>query len=145
MQRPAGRRGKHRLAADDPGAQAAGITPLYYIWTDYGATPLATVESELQNAITWYGVASPMFDGTSASASEASYYEARYNYAVAAGAKASAGVAAFAGCEITGRSGSYILKAISSGLSSATSSTFRISSGSSSTSLADVLAHLASG
>jgi hypothetical protein len=58
---------------------------------------------------------------------------------------ASAGVAAFTGCEITGRWGSYALKATSSGLSSATSSTFRISSGSSSASLADVLAHLASG
>jgi hypothetical protein len=67
--------------------QAAGITPLYYIWTDYGATPLATVESELQNAITWYGVASPMFDGTSSSASEASYYQSLYNYAISAGAK----------------------------------------------------------
>jgi hypothetical protein len=67
--------------------QAAGITPLYYIWTDYGATPLATVESELQNAITWYGVSSPMFDGTSTSASEASYYESLYNYAIANGAK----------------------------------------------------------
>jgi hypothetical protein len=67
--------------------EAAGITPLYYIWTDYGATPLATVESELQNAITWYGVASPMFDGTSSSASEASYYQSLYSYAIAAGAK----------------------------------------------------------
>jgi trimeric autotransporter adhesin len=67
--------------------EAAGITPLYYIWTDYGATPLATVESELQNAITWYGVASPMFDGTSSSATEASYYQSLYNYAIAAGAK----------------------------------------------------------
>src|SRR6202167_1115291 len=52
--------------------QQAPITPLYYIWTDYGATPLATVESELQNAITWYGVSSPLFDGTSTSASDAS-------------------------------------------------------------------------
>jgi Spherulation-specific family 4 len=67
--------------------QAAGVTPLYYLWTDYGATPLATVESELQNAINWYGVASPMFDGTSPSASEASYYQSLYNYAIAAGAK----------------------------------------------------------
>jgi Spherulation-specific family 4 len=67
--------------------ESAGITPLYYIWTDYGATPLATVESELQNAITWYGVASPMFDGTSSSASEASYYQSLYSYAIAAGAK----------------------------------------------------------
>jgi Spherulation-specific family 4 len=67
--------------------QKAGITPLYYIWTDYGATPLATVESELQNAISWYGVSSPMFDGTSTSASEASYYQTLYNYAIANGAK----------------------------------------------------------
>jgi Spherulation-specific family 4 len=67
--------------------EATGITPLYYIWTDYGATPLATVESELQNAITWYGIASPMFDGTSSSPGEASYYQSLYNYAIAAGAK----------------------------------------------------------
>src|ERR1700691_1271863 len=67
--------------------QQAGITPLYYIWTDYGATPLATVESELQNAITWYGVSSPMFDGTSTSASDASYYQTLYNFAIANGAK----------------------------------------------------------
>jgi Spherulation-specific family 4 len=67
--------------------QQAGITPLYYIWTDYGATPLATVESELQNAISWYGVSSPMFDGTSTSAGEASYYQTLYSYAIANGAK----------------------------------------------------------
>src|SRR5580698_7978987 len=67
--------------------QKAGITPLYYISTNYGATPLATVESELQNAMSWYGVSSPMFDGTSTSASEASYYQTLYNYAIANGAK----------------------------------------------------------
>lgn len=67
--------------------QQSGITPLYYIWTDYGATPLATVESELQNAIAWYGVSSPMFDGTATSASEVSYYQSLYNYAIANGAK----------------------------------------------------------
>ena len=67
--------------------QAAGITPLYYIWTDYGATPLATVEGELANAISWYGISSPMFDGTSTSASEVSYYQSLYNYAMANGAK----------------------------------------------------------
>src|SRR5580658_524804 len=67
--------------------QQAGITPLYYIWTDYGATPLATVESELQKSISWYGVSSPMFDGTSTSASEASYYQTLYNFAIANGAK----------------------------------------------------------
>ena len=54
-------------------------------------------------------------------------------------------MAAFAGCEITGRSGSYTLKATSSGLTSATSSTFRIGSGSAPASLSDVPARLASG
>jgi hypothetical protein len=67
--------------------QAAGIQPLYYIWTDYGATPLATVESELLNAITWYGISSPMFDGTSTSPGEVSYYQALYTFAIANGAK----------------------------------------------------------
>jgi Spherulation-specific family 4 len=66
---------------------AAGVQPLYYIWTDYGGVPLATVESELLNAIGWYGVASPMFDGTSTSASEVSYYQALYSFAIAHGAK----------------------------------------------------------
>jgi hypothetical protein len=45
------------------------------------------VESELQNAISWYGVSSPMFDGTATSASEVSYYQSLYNYAIANGAK----------------------------------------------------------
>ncbi len=67
--------------------EAAGIQPLYYIWTDYGAAPLATVESELLDAISWYGVSSPMFDGTSTSASEVSYYQALYSFAIANGAK----------------------------------------------------------
>jgi len=67
--------------------QSAGITPLYYIWTNYGAVPLATVESELLNAITWYGVSSPMFDATSTSASEVSYYQALYTFAIANGAE----------------------------------------------------------
>ena len=58
---------------------------------------------------------------------------------------ASAGVASFAGCKITGKAGNYTLRATSSGLTSATSSRFRISGGFSSASLADVLAHLASG
>ena len=53
-------------------------------------------------------------------------------------------MASFAGCTITGRTGTYTLKATATGLTSATSATFRISSGSSS-GLADVLAHLASG
>jgi len=42
--------------------RADGIAPLYYISTNYGATSETTLESELQQAFTWYGTASPMFD-----------------------------------------------------------------------------------
>lgn len=64
----------------------AGITPLYYISTNYDAEPLATVESELANAKTWYGVANPMFDTTSTN--DPGYYQALYNYSVGLGATA---------------------------------------------------------
>jgi Spherulation-specific family 4 len=61
----------------------ADITPLYYIATGYGATPLATVESEMQDAVNWYGVSNFFFDEESTS--DASYYQALYNYAIAVG------------------------------------------------------------
>jgi hypothetical protein len=64
----------------------AGITPLYYISTNYDAEPLATVESELANAKAWYGVANPMFDTTSTN--DPGYYQSLYNYAVGLGATA---------------------------------------------------------
>jgi len=73
------------------------ITPLYYISTNYGAISLSVLESELQNAITWYGVASPMFDTTATSGTCANgsspipcttYYNDLYTYAVNAGATA---------------------------------------------------------
>jgi hypothetical protein len=60
----------------------AGITPLIYIWTDYGGIATATVEAEMQSAESWYGIIDPMFDGTATTAGEASYYQALYNYAV---------------------------------------------------------------
>jgi len=75
----------------------AGITPLYYISTNYGALSLSTLESEIQNAITWYGIASPMFDttavgGTCSNGGSAlpctTYYNDLYTYAVNAGAAA---------------------------------------------------------
>jgi hypothetical protein len=74
-----------------------GITPLYYISTNYGAVSLSVLESEIQNAISWYGVASPMFDtmATSGTCSNggssmacATYYKDLYTYAVNAGAAA---------------------------------------------------------
>ncbi len=58
---------------------------------------------------------------------------------------ATAGVAAFAGCKITGKAGSYTLKATDGTLTSATSSTFSITTGSQTASLAGLAAHLSDG
>lgn len=73
----------------------AGITPLYYISTNYGAESLSTLESELQDARTWYGIASPMYDTVSTSStcsnggdpiSCTTYYDDLYTNAVNNGA-----------------------------------------------------------
>jgi Spherulation-specific family 4 len=70
--------------------QSAGITPLIYIATDYGDTgpgsgptfTLATVESEVSQAVGWYGKnIGFMFDeGATTCALESSYYLPLYNY-----------------------------------------------------------------
>jgi Spherulation-specific family 4 len=59
---------------------SAGITPLYYISTDYAATPVATVESEITDAISWYGTPSIMLDEVPTSCSDVSYYQTLYSY-----------------------------------------------------------------
>lgn len=61
-------------------AEAAGITVLGYVWTDYGAEPMSTVESEVNTWDSLYGVTSIFFDGAATSASEESYYETISNY-----------------------------------------------------------------
>ena len=77
--------------------KADGITPLYYISTNYGALSLTTLESELKNAITWYGVTSPMFDTTATGGTCTNggsplpcttYYKDLYTYSVNSGAVA---------------------------------------------------------
>jgi len=70
--------------------QSAGITPLIYIATDYGDTgsgagptyTLATVESEVSDAVGWWGKnIGFMFDeGATTCALESSYYLPLYNY-----------------------------------------------------------------
>ncbi len=68
--------------------QNAGITPLVYIATDYGdqgggsAFTLSTVESEVSQAVGWYGKnIGFMFDeGATTCALESSYYLPLYNY-----------------------------------------------------------------
>jgi hypothetical protein len=92
--------------ADDPSSswyptisalKNAGITPLYYISTNYGATALSTINSEISNAVTWYGTPSPMFDemqpsGTCPNGGNpipcTTYDDDLYTYSVNAGATA---------------------------------------------------------
>jgi hypothetical protein len=62
----------------------AGITPLYYIDTNFGSVPLATVEAEAAQAVTWYGDSANdgvgfMFDEVANN--DTSYYQSLYNYA----------------------------------------------------------------
>jgi hypothetical protein len=87
------------------GLQAAGITPLIYVTTDNGADAISTLETELSQAKSWWGITSPMFDqmtgieGTADDGSDIctdggaditcqSYYHQLYNYAMANGAQA---------------------------------------------------------
>ncbi len=56
---------------------------------------------------------------------------------------ASSGVASFAGCKITGKAGSYTLKATDGSLTSATSSILRISGGSQTANVAALSSGLA--
>ncbi len=60
--------------------RGAGVLPLYYISTNFAATPLATVESEVSNAITWYNTPSIFFDQVPTSCANVSYYQSLYSY-----------------------------------------------------------------
>jgi Ricin-type beta-trefoil lectin domain/Spherulation-specific family 4 len=84
---------------------SAGITPLIYLTTDDGADSIATLETELSQAKSWWGITTPMFDqmvGTEGTNSDGSgictdggaditcqsYYQQLYDYAMANGAQA---------------------------------------------------------
>jgi hypothetical protein len=58
----------------------AGVLPLYYISTNYGSVAISTVESEINDAISWYGTPSIMLDEVPTSCSNLSYYQTLYNY-----------------------------------------------------------------
>jgi hypothetical protein len=60
--------------------RSAGVLPLYYISTNWGTTPLATVESEISNAVAWYNTPSIMLDQVPTSCSDVSYYQSLYSY-----------------------------------------------------------------
>jgi Spherulation-specific family 4 len=55
-------------------AQAAGVTVLGYANTSFGARPAATVEQDVRNYKTWYGVTSILLDQAAADAGKLGYY-----------------------------------------------------------------------
>jgi len=61
-------------------AQAAGITVLGYSSTDYGDKPIASVEAEINDYKSWYGVNGIFLDLTQGTSGELSYYQQLANY-----------------------------------------------------------------
>jgi hypothetical protein len=66
----------------------AGVRPLYYISTDYGAASLSTLETDISNAESWYGSYDIgfMLDEVSGTSADQSYYQDLYNYIDGTGA-----------------------------------------------------------
>lgn len=63
--------------------QSAGITVIGYVWTDYGAAPLAQAESNISLYKSWYHVSGIFFDGmaNTNSATDEQYYSTLTSYA----------------------------------------------------------------
>lgn len=61
-------------------ARAAGLTILGYIDTNYTAVTSGTVEANVDNYYTWYGVDGIFLDRASANATDIPYYTTLYNY-----------------------------------------------------------------
>jgi len=61
-------------------AQAAGITVLGYSSTEYGDKPIASVEAEINDYKSWYGVNGIFLDLTQGTSGELSYYQQLANY-----------------------------------------------------------------
>jgi hypothetical protein len=55
-------------------AQAAGITVVGYVYTEWGARSLSAVEAEVDAYYRWYGVNGMFFDQASTSCAHSSYY-----------------------------------------------------------------------
>lgn len=61
-------------------AQAKGITVLGYSSTEYGARSISSVESEISDYKSWYGVNGIFLDLTQGTSAEFSYYQTLANY-----------------------------------------------------------------
>jgi hypothetical protein len=67
--------------------RAGGVGVYGYIYTDYAVRPIATVQSEVDTWISWYGVDGIFLDEESNKASAIPYYTTIYNYIHAKGLK----------------------------------------------------------
>jgi Spherulation-specific family 4 len=61
-------------------AQAAGITVLGYSSTEYGQRPIGSIEAEVREYKTWYGVNGILLDLTQGTPGELSYYRELADY-----------------------------------------------------------------
>lgn len=61
-------------------AQQAGIHIIGYVYTDYGLRPLADVESDINEFVSWYGVDGIFLDEAASDVADLGYYQALYQY-----------------------------------------------------------------
>jgi hypothetical protein len=61
-------------------AQAAGITVLGYVWTDYTSRPIADVKSEIDDYMSWYSVDGIFLDEVSNDGADIAYYQELATY-----------------------------------------------------------------
>jgi Spherulation-specific family 4 len=69
-------------------AQAAGLTVVGYVYTNYGNRSLSAVESDVTSYYNWYGVNGIFFDQASTSCTYSSYYAALNSFVKAKGGTA---------------------------------------------------------
>jgi hypothetical protein len=65
--------------------QAAGVTVIGYVWSDYAGASLSSLESQVSEYRSWYNVNGIFFDGMSNSASTSSYYSSLNSYVMSDG------------------------------------------------------------
>jgi len=69
-------------------AQAAGISVVGYVYTNYGSRSLAAVEADVTSYYNWYGVNGIFFDQASTDCANTSYYAALNSFVKAKGGTA---------------------------------------------------------
>jgi len=65
--------------------QAAGVTVIGYVWSDYAGAALSSLESQISQYKSWYSVNGIFFDGMSNDASTSSYYSSLNSYVMSDG------------------------------------------------------------